>query len=116
MLSKRVTLMDGVVGGTMKRERMLTVLAAAVAAFAPAAVLAQSGQAIVQTCFICHGPGGRNDGGAVATIAGLPKEHVARQMADFKADRRPGTIMNRIAKSYSDDQLVLIVDYLATLK
>lgn len=98
-------------------KRFSPALALAVmSALVPLPALAQSGQAMTQTCFICHGPGGRNEGGSVASIAGLPKEHVARQMADFKADRRPGTIMNRVAKGYSDEQLAAIVDYLATLK
>jgi len=44
------------------------------------------------------------------------KEFVQRQMADFKADRRPATIMNRIAKGYSDEQIAAIADYLATGK
>src|SRR5262245_17011959 len=99
----------------MMRYRVAMIALAAVL-LEPGVGLAQSGQAITQTCFICHGPGGRNEGGAVISIAGLPKEHVARQMADFKADRRPGTIMNRIAKSYSDEQIQSIVEYLASLK
>ena len=99
----------------MRFAMVLTGLLATGVAAVPVEAKAQSGQAMVQTCFVCHGPGGRADG-AIVPIAGLPKEHVARQMADFKADRRPGTIMNRIAKSYSDEQIASIVEYLASLK
>jgi sulfide dehydrogenase cytochrome subunit len=99
----------------MIRHQVALAVLAAVSAMTPIAAAAQSGQAMGQTCFVCHGPGGRSEG-AVAPIAGLPKEHVARQMADFKADRRPGTIMNRIAKGYTDEQIALIVEYLAALK
>jgi cytochrome subunit of sulfide dehydrogenase len=44
------------------------------------------------------------------------KEFVVRQMIEFKADRRPATIMNRVAKSYSDEQIAAIADYLAAQK
>jgi sulfide dehydrogenase cytochrome subunit len=99
----------------MRHELVAIALLAVASGLIPGAASAQSGQAMGQTCFVCHGPGGRSDG-TVAPIAGLPKEHVARQMADFKADRRPGTIMNRIAKGYTDEQTAQIVEYLATLK
>jgi len=74
-----------------------------------------SGQAMAQTCYVCHGPDGRS-AGPIAPLAGLPKDHIVRQMTEFKTDRRPGTIMNRIAKGYSDEQIVAIADFIATLK
>lgn len=97
-------------------ERTISaLLAASVCAALSAPAQAQSGQAMAQTCYVCHGPGAKG-AGPIVSLVGLPKEHVARQMADFKADKRPGTIMNRIAKGYSDEQLALIAEYLATLK
>ena len=99
----------------MKYQGVAVALLTVATGLLPIAASAQSGQAMGQTCFVCHGPGGRSNG-TVAPIAGLPKDHVARQMADFKADRRPATIMNRIAKGYTDEQIALIVEYLATLK
>ncbi|MPZ35367.1 MAG: c-type cytochrome [Rhodospirillales bacterium] len=86
--------------------------------FAAPAALAQdgpSGQAMVQTCYVCHGPDGRSAGPVPALMRGQ-KEFVVRQMLDFKADRRPATIMNRVAKGYSDEQIAAIADYLASLK
>ena len=74
-----------------------------------------SGQAIVQTCYVCHGPQGKSVEGVPPLLLGQ-KEFVQRQMADFKADRRPATIMNRIAKGYSDAEIAAIADYLAALK
>ena len=74
-----------------------------------------SGQAIVQTCYVCHGPQGKSAEGVPPLLLGQ-KDFVQRQMADFKADRRPATIMNRIAKGYSDEQIAAIADYLAGLK
>ena len=88
-----------------------TLLAAGVAA----AQDGPSGQAMVQTCYVCHGPEGRSAEAVPALMRGQ-KEFVVRQMTEFKTDRRPATIMNRVAKSYSDEQIVAIADYLAGLK
>jgi len=74
-----------------------------------------TGQAMVQTCYVCHGPEGRSAEGLPALMRGQ-KEFVVRQMLEFKADRRPATIMNRVAKGYSDEQIAAIADYLASLK
>ena len=74
-----------------------------------------SGQAMVQTCYVCHGPEGRS-AEAVPMLMRGQKELVVQQLLDFKAERRPATIMNRVAKGYSDEQIAAIVDYLAGLK
>ena len=74
-----------------------------------------SGQAMVQTCYVCHGPEGRSAEAVPALMRGQ-KEFVVRQMIEFKTDRRPATIMNRVAKSYSDEQIAAIGDYLAGSK
>ena len=95
----------------------------AVAAFATTFLLAgvaaaqdgPSGQAMVQTCYVCHGPEGRSAENVPALMRGQ-KELVMRQMLEFKTDRRPATIMNRVAKSYSDAEIAAIADYLAALK
>lgn len=93
--------------------------AAIAAAILPAGAWAQStgptGQALVQTCYVCHGPDGKSEG-PIPPLAGLPEDHIARQMTDFKADRLPGTIMNRIARSYTDEQIAAIAKVIATLK
>ena len=74
-----------------------------------------SGQAMVQTCYVCHGPEGRSAEAVPALMRGQ-KEFVVRQMIEFKTDRRPATIKGRVAKSYSDEQIAAIADYLAALK
>lgn len=86
--------------------------------FAAATAMAQdgpSGQAMVQTCYVCHGPEGRSAEAVPALMRGQ-KEFVVRQMIEFRTDRKPATIMNRVAKSYSDEQIAAIADYLAGLK
>ena len=74
-----------------------------------------SGQAMTQTCYVCHGPQGKSAEAVPPLMLGQ-KDFIQRQMLDFKTDRRPATIMNRIAKGYSDEQIAAIADYLATVK
>ena len=97
----------------MKARAVFT--ATLLAASAAAAQDGPSGQAMVQTCYVCHGPEGRSAEGVPALMRGQ-KEFVVRQMVEFKTDRRPATIMNRVAKSYSDAEIGAIADYLAGLK
>ena len=97
---------------------MRSLLAFVATFLAAATAMAQdgpSGQAMVQTCYVCHGPEGRSAENVPALMRGQ-KELVVRQMVEFKTDRRPATIMNRVAKSYSDAEIVAIADYLAGLK
>ena len=97
---------------------MKALAAFVVTLLAAGAATAQDGpssQAMVQTCYVCHGPEGRSAEGMPALMRGQ-KEFVVRQMTEFKTDRRPATIMNRVAKSYSDAEIAAIADYLAALK
>ena len=97
---------------------MRALAAFAATLLAAAAAVAQdgpSGQAMVQTCYVCHGPQGKSAEAVPPLMLGQ-KDFIQRQMLDFKTDRRPATIMNRVAKSYSDEQIAAIADYLAALK
>jgi len=70
--------------------------------------LAQSGEAtpatIVRNCFVCHGPEGVNPG-PIPKLNGLAQDYIELSLLQFKTDKRPGTIMNRIAKGFTDDQI-----------
>jgi sulfide dehydrogenase cytochrome subunit len=96
-------------------KALAALVATLLAAITAVAQDGPSGQAMVQTCYVCHGPEGRSAEGVPALMRGQ-KEFVMRQMIEFKADRRPATIMNRVAKSYSDAEIAAIADYLAGLK
>jgi sulfide dehydrogenase cytochrome subunit len=103
----------GISGAAMRG--LAAFAATLLAAGAVAAQDGPSGQAMVQTCYVCHGPEGRSAEAVPALMRGQ-KDFVVRQMIEFKTDRRPATIMNRVAKSYSDEQIATIADYLAALK
>lgn len=76
---------------------------------APPAPLAAQG------CLGCHGPGGKGAGGAPA-IAGRDRAELAAAMAAFRANERPATIMNRIARGYTDAEVAAMADHFAAVR
>ncbi len=74
-----------------------------------------TGQAMAQTCYVCHGPAGRS-APPIPIIARLPADLLRSRMMEFKSGQLPSTVMGRIAKGYSDEQIAAISDYLASLR
>ncbi|GJD59097.1 c-type cytochrome [Methylobacterium dankookense] len=62
------------------------------------------------SCSGCHGPA---DGGAVPSLAGLPAEAIAGALAAFRAGTRPATVMDRIAKGFTEEESRAIAAWLA---
>lgn len=73
-------------------------------------------RSLAATCFTCHGTDGRSVGGVPPSLAGQNKDYLLRQLKDFKAEKRPATIMHQQAKGYSDRELELIAGYFASMK
>jgi cytochrome c553 len=63
-------------------------------------------------CGGCHGVGSKGQG-PVAGIAGRPADQIVATLVAFRANERPGTIMGRIARGYSDAELAAIAAWLA---
>jgi sulfide dehydrogenase cytochrome subunit len=68
------------------------------------------------TCAGCHGTNGVSGGPAMPTIAGMPKGLVVSLMTEFKSGDRPSTIMQRIAKGYTDKQIAQLGDFFLAQK
>jgi sulfide dehydrogenase cytochrome subunit len=66
-------------------------------------------------CSNCHGTNGRAESGNEA-LAGANKDDIVKKMMDFKAGRKPATIMHQLSKGYSDEQIVAIATYFAAQK
>ena len=80
-----------------------------------AAIAGAQGDTIAYTCNGCHGTDGVSKG-AVPTLKGMPADYHAKTLKDFKANKRPSTIMGRIAKGYSDEELNAVAEYYESLK
>jgi sulfide dehydrogenase cytochrome subunit len=63
------------------------------------------------TCAGCHGTDGASHGPAMPTIAGLSPDYFTESMVGFKKGERPSTVMGRIAKGYSDEEIELMAGY-----
>ncbi len=89
-----------------------------VAMCAGSAAYAQDSSAVrgmAATCTHCHGTDGRSVG-IIPSLAGVDKVYMAQQMKDFKAGKRPATIMHQLAKGYTDAQIEQIAAYFAAQK
>jgi cytochrome c553 len=73
-------------------------------------------RSLAATCFTCHGTDGRSVGGVPPSLAGQDRAYLLQMLKDFKAGKRPGTIMQQHAKGYSDEQLELIAGYFASVR
>lgn len=67
------------------------------------------------SCSACHGTDGRAQAG-MESLAGVNKDDLVKKMMDFKAGRKPATIMHQLSKGYSDEQIVAIAGYFAAQK
>lgn len=103
----------------MKTTAIGALCAAALAAAGSAPTWAQSpnqARSLAATCFTCHGTDGRSVGGIPPALAGRDRAELLQTMKDFKAGKRPATIMHQLAKGYTDEQLELIATYFANVK
>ena len=94
-------------------------VAALLAAAATGPVWAQDpaqGRNLSAACFTCHGTDGHSAGGIPPSLAGQNRSYLLQQMKDFKAGKRPATIMHQQAKGYTDEQLELMAAYFSSVK
>lgn len=66
---------------------------------------------LANTCAGCHGTFGSSVGPASPSIAGMSRDYFIESMMAYKEEKRPSTIMSRIARGYTDEEIVLMADY-----
>ncbi len=64
-------------------------------------------------CAACHATTDRGDG-PLRALAGMPRAQVAQAMRAFKSGERPGTVMPQLAKGYTDREIDLIAEAIAS--
>ncbi len=72
-------------------------------------------RSMAAACAGCHGTAGLAQPGMVS-LAGQSKDTLLKNLLDFKTGVRPATLMNQLAKGYSDEQLEQLAGYFAALK
>ena len=73
---------------------------------------APSAEAIAGNCVVCHGP---KEAGQleIPKLDAYPARKMVEMLTGFKADQKEATIMNRIAKAFSDEQIQALAAYFA---
>jgi cytochrome c553 len=67
-------------------------------------------------CTACHGPAGAAVGGGLPALSGQDKKALLSSLQAYKSGSRPSTVMQQLAKGYSDEQLELMADHFSTQK
>jgi cytochrome c553 len=71
---------------------------------------------LAQACAGCHGQNGQGRDGT-PILAGYDKAGFIRVWGEFRANQRPtATIMGRIARGYSDEEVAALADYFSSIK
>jgi cytochrome c553 len=71
---------------------------------------------LAASCFTCHGTEGNSVGGVPPSLAGRDRGELVQMLKEYKAGKRPATIMHQQAKGYTDEQLEAIAAYFARQK
>ncbi len=67
---------------------------------------------LADSCAACHGTDGKSPS-TIPSIRGKSADYMLQRLVAFKTGARQGTVMNRIAKGYSDAELAAIASHLA---
>jgi cytochrome subunit of sulfide dehydrogenase len=83
--------------------------------FAPPNLSPAGVRALAANCAQCHGTDGHPaPGSTLAPLAGRPRREIAARLAAFKAGTARGaTVMDQLAKGYSDEEIAALADYFA---
>ncbi len=66
------------------------------------------------SCLGCHTVA--PNGSPVPALGALTAESIVTSMQAFRSDKRAATVMNRIAKGFSDEEIKAIADWYASAK
>jgi cytochrome c553 len=93
------------------------VVALALAAVTTSALAADPnlGRDVAANCANCHGTDGRSRG-IIPPLAGKDRATLVRQLTEFRDGKRPSTVMQQLAKGYSDAQIEAAAAYFAAQK
>ena len=92
------------------------VLLLGAAGAAPALAVDPAAETLVAaTCASCHGPDGRSRGD-IPGLAGRDKGELVRLVRDFRDGKRQSTVMQQLARGFSDAEIEAAAAYFAAQK
>lgn len=80
---------------------------------AKAAAEAIRGEMLAQSCFGCHGPAGASLSAPMPTIGGQDASYLTITLKAHRDDKRPTTVMGRIMKGYTDQEISALSQYIS---
>lgn len=92
----------------------VTALAAAPVSVSAEGLSARAVANLTNNCYSCHGPGGRSPG-TIPGLAKLKASRIASDMKDFRSGAQESTVMGRMAKAYTDEEIEAIAHFIADL-
>ena len=101
----------------MLRSRLLALAGFALLAAAGklGALDADLGRDVAANCASCHATDGKSRGG-VPSVVGQDKLSLVQQMKDFRDGKRRSTIMQQLARGYTDAEIEAVAAYLSAQK
>jgi sulfide dehydrogenase cytochrome subunit len=73
------------------------------------------GRDIAANCANCHGTDGRSRG-IIPALAGKDRATLVMQLTEFRDGKRPSTVMQQLAKGYTNEQIEAAAAYFAAQK
>ena len=73
------------------------------------------GRMLALSCAACHGTGGVSPG-AIPSLKGKSARYLIERLQAFRDDRRPSTVMNRLARGYTDAEIEAMARYFSRLE
>ena len=98
-----------------EEKAALVVTEAAAKSAPPKMISGASAAMLANSCEGCHGSDGNSHGPAIPTIAGMSRNYLVEALEEFRDDETKSTIMGRIAKGYTDDEIKSMAAYYAAI-
>jgi len=79
----------------------------------PALMVGASAAMLAETCEGCHGTEGNSSGPAIPSIAGMSEDYLIESMEAYLEGDTKSTIMGRIMKGYTEEEIELMAKFYA---
>ena len=99
----------------MSTTRITTIGVLALTLLGPCAAGAADAPPGAMSCSGCN-PAARGVDASVPRLVGRDPADIVTAMQGFKSGQRPSTVMDRISKGFSDDEVKAIADWYGTQK
>jgi cytochrome c553 len=69
-----------------------------------------------QQCVVCHGANGISSAPDAPHLAGQPRQYLVAQLKQLRSGKRPSEVMNVMAKTLSDEEIVALADWYSSIR